>query len=47
VGRYHDKKTIYPADGGYIVAGHKGAAMWILQLDSDGNISWNKTYKPR
>ncbi len=38
------------ADGGYIVAGYTysfGAGeydIWILKLDSEGNISWQKTY---
>jgi hypothetical protein len=42
------------ADGGYIVAGYTGKYIpggypylydiWILKLDSSGNISWQKTY---
>ena len=37
-------------DGGYIVAGHTknfgvdDFDIWVLKLDSDGNISWQKTY---
>jgi PKD repeat protein len=37
------------ADGGYIVAGSLDIALavyhpWILKLDSDGNVEWQKTY---
>ncbi len=39
------------SDGGYIVAGHTESAqesgnydVWILKLDSRGNITWQKTY---
>lgn len=41
------------SDGGYIVAGTtdsygKGSAgksdAWLIKLDKDGNIEWNKTY---
>ena len=38
------------SDGGYIVAGHTdsfGAGdydLWVLKLDSGGNITWQKTY---
>ncbi len=30
------------ADGGYIAAGYKGAAAWILKLNSDGTVVWDK-----
>ena len=39
------------SDGGYIVAGETGSFgagksdVWILKLDSSGDISWQKTYK--
>ena len=38
------------ADGGYIVTGHTYYSSeakydgWILKLDSDGNVTWQKTY---
>ena len=38
------------SDGGYIVAGHINSFIygndnaWILKLDSDGNVQWQKTY---
>ena len=38
------------ADGGYIVAGHTssfgagGYDMWILKLNPDGTVNWEKTY---
>ena len=38
------------SDGGYIVAGYTasgaygGSDAWVLKLDSDGNIQWQKTY---
>ncbi len=37
-------------DGGYVVAGGTGSFgdgyndMWVLKLDSDGNVQWQKTY---
>ena len=38
------------SDGGYIVAGYTwsfgagGGGVWVLKLDKDGNIQWQKTY---
>ncbi len=37
------------SDGGYIVAGtfmesYAGYHCWVLKLDSDGNVTWQKTY---
>jgi len=38
------------SDGGYIVAGETGSFgaglpnVWVLKLDSDGNVTWQKTY---
>src|SRR2546421_10540478 len=34
------------SDGGYIVAGSTGiiGPDWLLKLDSDGNVEWEKTY---
>src|SRR4030042_1398173 len=37
-------------DGGYIVAGYTysfgagGQDIWVLKLDVDGNVQWQKTY---
>ena len=37
------------ADGGYIVAGHtqfmvQANDAWVLKLNSDGTVAWQKTY---
>ena len=39
------------ADGGYIVAGYRtplfdliGSDVWVLKLDANGNVLWQKTY---
>jgi len=38
------------SDGGYIVAGQSGpyspgtSDLWVLNLDADGNVEWQKTY---
>ncbi len=36
------------SDGGYIVAGHMSDPnrhIWVLKLDADGDITWQKTYR--
>ncbi|MDD5223772.1 MAG: MopE-related protein [bacterium] len=39
------------SDGGYIVAGYtysfaaSNTAMWVLKLDTDGTVTWQKTYE--
>jgi len=44
------RSTKQTSDGGYVVAGHTysfGASdrdFWVLKLDRDGNIQWQKTY---
>jgi len=49
----HPHSICQTSDGGYIVAGYThsfGASigdfpdLWVLKLDSNGNISWQKTY---
>ena len=32
------------SDGGYIIADHTAGDFWILRLDGNGNIIWNKVY---
>jgi hypothetical protein len=42
--------SIQTADGGYIVAAHTssfaigGEDFWVLKIDAEGEIQWNKTY---
>jgi len=31
-------------DGGYVVLGEKGSDFWILKLDIDGDIQWQRSY---
>ncbi len=39
---------VQTADGGYLLVGHKGVEpnrdMWIVKTDSDGNMTWNRTF---
>ncbi len=44
----HDYSFQQTSDGGYIVAGSTGSLtetdLWVLKVDSNGNIEWQKTY---
>ena len=48
---YEEAKSIQQTmDGGYIVGGRSGSfvpgvtTMWVLKLDANGNVDWQKTY---
>jgi uncharacterized delta-60 repeat protein len=32
------------SDGGYVVAGRDNEAFWVIKLDDEGNVSWQRRY---